>query len=114
LQSVCSAAAPYGIVIGGPDALPDSGALRKHVYPLLTAQKNTMLFIAAQNDSFRHKHAQGRGGDSFWTPQEIFQFARDDLRVRYLFWNRVVHPKPAGSYDIGDAYPVIAANPHFN
>lgn len=114
LQSVCSAAAGYDIVIGGPDALPDSAALRKHVYPLLTAQKNMTLFIAAQNDSFRHKHEHGHGGNLFWTPQEIFEFARDDLRVRYLFWNRVVHAKPAGSYDIGAAYPVMAANPHFN
>jgi hypothetical protein len=114
LHSVCSAAAAYGVVLGGPDALPDSAALRRHVYPLMSKRNNVTLFIAAQNESFRHPHMRGDGATRYWTPQEIFVFARDELHVQYLFWNRVTHAKPAGSYDIDDAYPVMAAQPRFN
>jgi hypothetical protein len=115
LQSVCAAGARDGIALGGPDVLPDSATLQQLVYPLLQRQRHTtVLFTSAQNESFRHKHAASEGTGTYWTPLEIFEFARDELGVQYLFWNDVQRPRPAGSYGIDDAYPVIAANPHLN
>ncbi len=115
LQSVCAAAALEGIALGGPDVLPDSDKLRKHVYPLLQSQRHAaLLFTSAQNNSYRHKRKLSAGAGRYWTPLEIFEFARDDLGVQYLFWNDVRQPRPADSYGVDDAYPVIAANPRFN
>ncbi|MEQ8205646.1 MAG: hypothetical protein RIA65_05680 [Woeseia sp.] len=115
LQSVSAAAARDGIVLGGPDALPDSDKLEKHVYPLLHRQRDsTLLFTSAQNDSFRHKRKRSSGGREYWSPLEIFEFSRDELGVQYLFWNDVRRPRPEKSYGIADAYPVMAAYPRFN
>lgn len=115
LQAVSLAATGYGIALGGPDVLPDSASLQKHVYPLLESQRDSaVLFTSAQNDSFRHEHVGSTGASKYWTPLEIFEFARDRLGVQYLFWNDVQNPRPTDSYGIADAYPVIAANPNFN
>lgn len=122
LPSVLAQLGDCEVVVGGPDVLPDSVPLRRHVYPLLQqAQPHWTLFTSAQYDSFRHERASTQAGASsaagptvYWTPEEIFAFARDELGVRYLFWNRVTFANPAGSFDIHDAYPVIAAHPRFN
>jgi hypothetical protein len=115
LPSVAAAAARDGIALGGPDVLPDSEPLVRLVYPVLEEQRGTaLLFTSAQNDSFRHAHSGPQGDTKYWTPVEIFEFARDRLGVQYLFWNDVQSPNPPDSYSIEDAYPVIAANPHFN
>lgn len=116
LPSVLDQPGVCDVVVGGPDVLPESVPLNRHVYPLLQAQQHRTLFTSAQNDSFRHPRA-GAPGDAatvYWTPAEIFAFARDELQVQYLFWNRVVPPRPADSFGIDDAYPVIAAHPRFN
>lgn len=115
LSSVCESAARDAIAIGGPDVLPDSEKLRKHVYPHLRKQRgSTILFTSAQYDSFRHKRRKSSGTGKYWSPLEIFEFARDQLGVQYLFWNDVQRPRPADSYGIADALPVIAAHPAFN
>lgn len=114
LRSVLAAVEPYEIVVGGPDVLPDSAPLQKHVYPLMKEHQRLMLFISAQNNSFRHRHSRLDAATRYWTPQEIFEFARDELGAQYLFWNRVTVARPADSYDINDAYPVIASHSTFN
>ena len=115
LQSVCAAGARDGIVLGGPDVLPESAPLRKHVYPLLKGQRSSaVLFTSAQYDSYRHRHSGSKAATKYWTPQEIFEYSRDQLGVRYLFWTDMQHRRPADSYTIEDAYPVIAAHPQFN
>jgi hypothetical protein len=111
LGSVIEATAPWDILVGGPDVLPESVPLNRHVYPLLKANRDRTLFTSAQFDSFRHARSTGDGSVRYWTPHEIFDFARDELQVEYLFWNRVIQARPAGSHDIEDAYPVIAAHP---
>jgi hypothetical protein len=41
---------------------------------------------------------------------ELFWWARTQLYVDYVFWNRKISPSPQGSYTWGDALPVINAN----
>ncbi|MEZ4225220.1 MAG: hypothetical protein R3B13_29990 [Polyangiaceae bacterium] len=112
LADVASAVAPLGVTMGGPDILPESASLNKHVYPLYSQFAGKMnLFCSAQFDSYEHvKSATGK----FYTPTEIFQFARDDLHVRYVLWNRKTWTTPANSYNWYDAVPVMAQNPTFN
>jgi hypothetical protein len=112
LYDVAEAVAPHHVAVGGPDVLPDSSPLQKFVYPLLRAQsEDVIVFNSAQNDSYRHDHVDNTAVTKYWTPLEIFDYARDDLRVRYLFWNRVTKPDPADSYTIEDAYPLMAGEP---
>jgi hypothetical protein len=112
LGVVAAAVTPYGVAVGGPDVLPDRVSLQRHVYPFLRELgSDVIVFNSAQNDSFSHVHQKDPAATRYWTPTEILAYARDNLKVRYLFWNRVPNPKPADSYDIEDAYPAMLANP---
>jgi hypothetical protein len=115
IADIARAVAPYHIAMGGPDILPDDRALRKHVYPFYQEFQNDMLlFCSMQYNSFAHrKHGHG-GKGKYWTLEELFDFARDELHVQYVFWNRKNWKKPADSYDWSDALPVIKNNPVFN
>lgn len=99
------------IIVGGPDVLPERQALKRHTYPLYRQFRGQVTFFnSMQFDSFAHKHsARGPGSAKrYWTLVELTEFARDELGVSYLFWNRKTWRKPAGSYAIEDAYPVFA------
>jgi hypothetical protein len=111
IASVASAVAPLGVNMGGPDILPESTSLVNNVYPFYDQFAGKMtLFCSAQFDSYQHvKSSTG----AYYTPLEIFQFARDDLHVSYVFWNHKTWDSPAGSYNWLDALPVIAKNPTF-
>lgn len=111
LAEVAEAVAPLGVAVGGPDVLPDRDSLERHVYPFLKAQPDDVLiFNSVQNDSYHHLHDEP-AATKYWTPKELLEFARDELDVEYLFWNRVPNARPEDAYDIEDAYPVMAANP---
>ena len=114
LEDVAVAVAAKGVAMGGPDVLPDTDSLKSRVYPLYDrfAEKMT-LFGSMQFDSYAHPHASP-AGTRYWTMQEMFEFARDELHVTYLFWNLKTWRKPKDSYDWSDAAPVIGANPSFN
>lgn len=119
-RDVAAAVAPLGVIMGGPDILPEDEALRLRAYPLYAFPQadglggfagQMTLFCSAQNESFEHlKSATGM----MYTPQEIFEFARDTLHVKYVFWNHKTWRKRAGAHVWTDALPVIAANPSFN
>ena len=115
LRAVAFAVAPAGVAVGGPDVLPDSDPLARLVYPYYDEFEGSMtLFNSMQYNSYNHAHLDTSYPTVYWTMDELFQFARDDLHVHYLFWNRKVQAAPANSYMWIDALPTIASNPVFN
>ena len=116
IAKVAEAVAPAGVIMGGPDILPDDHAIKTHAYPFYEQFNGKMkLFCSAQNHSYYHKHQDTSYPTEFWTPKELFIFARDQLHVNYVFWNHNTWLSgPAGSYRWKDALPVIEANPVFN
>jgi len=116
LNEVADAIAGDGMVMGGPDILPDNRSLRKSTYPLYTAFNGRMkLFNSMQHDSYAHIKTTVPGDSvQYWTMEQLFEFARDTLHVNYIFWNHKTWRKPADSYDWSDAVPVIEANADFN
>jgi hypothetical protein len=115
LDDVANAVQSLGVVLGGPDALPDDPPLIQFVYPRYDLFQGKMpLFIQVEPAVYRHEHVDGSYPTKYWTMQEIFEFARDDLHSNYMFWSRVVIPNPPDSYTWLDALPVIEANPVIN
>jgi hypothetical protein len=112
LGNVAEAVADHDIAMGGPDILPDSWPLNFHTYPLYERFKGRMtLFNSVQYDSYKHEHLAAGAATRYWTPEELFVFARDHLHVDYIFWTRKPRKDPPDSYSWQDALPVIAANP---
>jgi hypothetical protein len=101
------------VVIGGPDVLPNNASLKRHTYPIYRSLAGrTTLFNSMQNDSYAHR----RGGDDngeYWTLDELFLFARDELHVSYLFWNRKDWRRAGEPFDWDDAKQVIARHAGF-
>jgi hypothetical protein len=115
IADVALAVAPHGVVVGGPDALPDDGSLVRQAYPFYDQFNGKMpLFCSMQFNSYRHLHEDASYPTKYWTMGEMFRFMRDDLHVNYMFWTRKTRSWPAGSYDWTDALPVIGSNPAFN
>ena len=114
LGDVAAAVASKGVVMGGPDVMPDEHALQEHTYPFYREFAGKMpLFGQVEPICYHHRHADTTKG-AYWSPAELFRYARDNLDVNYMFW--VNYPKAAywNSYDYYDALPVIANNPQFN
>lgn len=110
IGDIAEAVLAHGVAMGGPDILPDSWPLGLHSYPYYTRFKDRMtLFGAVQYDSYAHRHADESLG-KYWTMDELFAFARDELHVDYVFWTRKPKSDPADSYNWTHALPVIAAN----
>lgn len=104
-----------GVVMGGPDILPDNRALQKRVYPYYDEFRGRLkLFNSMQHNSYRHRHGGNDSAGSYWSMDELFQFARNKLHVDYLFWD--YHPQrvPPDSHNWDDALEVIARNPTFS
>ena len=115
IVDIARAVGPLGVGMGGPDVLPDDYALDRHTYPLFQELEGEILmFNSLQYNSYNHVHKDTSYGTKYWTLNQLFGFARDQLHVRYLFWNRKVQAQPSDSYDWLDALEVIAANPTFN
>jgi hypothetical protein len=116
-----------GVVMGGPDILPDNGALERRVYPFYDEFRGQLkLFGSMQHDSYRHPHGggkvKGKGGGQggtqagagpagYWSMEDLFAFARDHLHVNYIFWEYRTRPQPPDSHDWSDARAVIARHP---
>jgi len=116
LDQIANTMASKGIALGGPDVLPDSWDLKTVVYPRYARFKNRMpLFNSIQYDSYAHMHKDTSYPSKYWTPKELFVYARDQLHVDYLFWHkkREVDKGDYGSYTWTDALPVIRSNPAF-
>lgn len=132
IEEVCDALKVYGngnsgINHGGPDILPDNASIAARVYPRFGDPPDgsfgeLKLFCAAQFDSYAHTHATNAPPDNrvpgqtwtsgtLWNMEDIFLYARDQLRVNHVMWEndttgtQVFDP---------DARLVIEANPVFN
>jgi hypothetical protein len=102
-----------GVVMGGPDILPDNPALTRRTYPLYQRFSPRMkLFGSMQPDSYRHPRKDA-AADDFWTMEELFVFARDQLHVDYVFWEYRSRRQPANARDWAEAREVIARHPSF-
>ena len=114
ISEVAEAVAQVGVSMGGPDVLPENKSLNRVAYPYYEQFKDKMtLFGSMQNDSFAELRA-GRANE-YWSMTDMFQFARDKLHVKYIFWNRKRFVGAAqGSNTWLDALPVIEKNPKFN
>lgn len=115
LADIATAVAHHGVVMGGPDVLPDDSLLANMVYPLYSQFKGKIkLFCSVQFDSYRHLHADPTATTKYWTPNELLRFSRDKLHVNYLIWNRTTRPIPRDSYHWPNAVPIIVENPVVN
>lgn len=114
IGQVLNAVAPLKIAMGGPDVLPDSWQLNYHSYPFYKQFKGRLtLFGSMQYDSYKHLHATKGYSSKYWTPAELFRWARNNLHVNYVFWTRKPKPEPGDSYSWQDALPVIRNNANF-
>ena len=117
---------PLGVIMGGPDILPENEALLRRTYAYYDEfnAKGMKLFCSAQNDSYRHMH-EGNTKLPFYTPKQIIDFAKNELHVNYIWWNYKtwIDPGvlnkdgviiPPGEYVWDDAVPVIKTNPVIN
>jgi hypothetical protein len=104
-----------GVIMGGPDILPDDEPLQRLTYPIYDDFAGRMkLFNSIQYNSYAHPHADRSAATKYWTMQELYRFARDELHVSYIFWNRKTWKEPTDSYDWQDALPVISQHPRIN
>lgn len=73
------------IIMGGPDIVPNRASLTKVFYPLFDTWKNQYrTFCSNQNDSFQ---ALKNDGVTYYTMDEMWQFAKDDLSCEMVFTN---------------------------
>jgi hypothetical protein len=116
IAEIASTLVGTGVVMGGPDVLPDNPALARRVYPLYDKFRGRLkLFNSMQHNSYRHQRAKPGGSeDSYWSMEDLFVFARDELHVDYVFWEYRTWRKPADSHDWVDARQVIARHPTFS
>lgn len=112
---IANTVASKGVVMGGPDVLPDDQTLRKMTYPFYDQFRYKMpLFGQVEGECYEALHTTCCYPTKFWTMPELFRYARDRLHVDYMFWVRVTIPTHWNSYDWTDALPVIQNNPTFN
>ena len=115
IAEIAENVAGTGVVMGGPDILPDNPALTRRTYPLYDRFSRRMkLFGSMQHDSYRHpRAARTQGDDEYWSMEDLFVFARDELHVDYVFWEYRTRRQPANSRDWAEAREVIARHPDF-
>ncbi len=112
---IANAVAGKGVVMGGPDVLPDDKTLVNMVYPFYDQFRYKMpLFGQVEGECYAAPHTTCCYPTKYWTMPELFRYARDRLHVDYMFWVRVTIPSQWNSYDWTDALPVVANNPTFN
>ena len=110
-RAVNIVAAPLGVVMGGPDVLPDNDALTRMTYPFYEQFSGQMpMYGHISGACYRHLHADTSFPTKYWTMDELFNYASDDLHARYMFWVRITAPSPSDANDWEDALPVIANN----
>ena len=112
IASIANAVYSKGVIMGGPDVMPDDRALRERTYPFYGQFKDKMpLFGQVESICYAHLHQTSGYSTKYWTMPELFRYARDELHVDYMFWVRIPRPPASGAYDWTDAIPVIGNNP---
>ena len=114
IGTIAAATGPKGMVMAGPDVLPDKQSLVEMSYPFFTQFKDKMhMGIQVEDICYKHLHATSGYATKYWTPAELFRYARDRMHVDYMFWVRIPQSDYADSYDWYDALKVVQANPVF-
>lgn len=115
IGSIASAVAPIGVAMGGPDVWPDNPSLQSMAYPFYTQFYGKMpLFGQVESLCYSEPHMTGGYTTKYWTMPELFNFARVDMHVNYMFWVRVTQSSPSDAYTWANALPVMAANSSFS
>ena len=115
IADVATAVAPLGVFMGGPDVEPENPKLLNRVYPFYTQFQSKMtLFAQVEGTCYDQLHETSGYKTKYWTMTELFNFAKTQLHVHYMFWVHLPQPPVPGAYDWLDALPVIAANPTIN
>ena len=84
LRGVYEHADRIGAGVGGPDLLPHRWYQRQHSLPLIAQRApETVAGVAVQDGNLEDTNR--RTGERV-TVSELFEFARDDLRLDYIFW----------------------------
>ena len=84
LRAVYAHAESVGAGVGGPDLLPHARAQRNHSYPLIAARRPGIVAgIAVQDGNLTARNPQS---GSQVTVQELYRFAKDELRLDFIFW----------------------------
>ena len=84
LRSIYKSAEEIGIGVGGPDLLPYRKGQMNHSYQLISQYNDTIpTGIAVQWGNYEHVNPKT---DKQITIPELLEFARDYLRVSYIFW----------------------------
>lgn len=84
LKSIYAYAAEIGVAVGGPDLMPYRRGQLHHSYPLISSRPDPQIAgVAVQWGNYDQKvPATGK----VISISELHAFARDDLRLNYLFW----------------------------
>jgi hypothetical protein len=84
LRSVYERARALKVGVGGPDLLPYKPGQMNHAYPLIRASQGRIpTGIAVQDGNYEAKNP--KTGKPM-TIAELLGFARDNLKVDYIFW----------------------------
>ena len=114
IGSIANAVASKGVILGGPDVMPDNSALVTRTYPFYTQFDGRMhKFTQVEPMCYEALHETSGYRTKYWTMAELFKYARDNLNVNYMFWVRMPNAESADSYDWHDALPVISTNRTF-
>jgi hypothetical protein len=82
IGSVAAALGPRGLVMAGPDVLPDRKQLVEKSYPFFRQFKDRMhLGIQVEGICYRALHETAGYKTKYWTPAELFRYSRDKLHV---------------------------------
>ncbi len=86
LRAVYAYAESIGVGVGGPDLLPYRKGQQNHSYPLIAARgPNILAGVAVQDGNLEDKNPAT--GERV-TVAELYRFAKDRLRLDYIFWGR--------------------------
>ena len=121
LRQIADTFTGSNVVMGGPDILPYRRWLR-HTYKIYPEYKDKLtLFCSAQDDSFKHHKNDIRYSDKrpvheegYLSMDDIFLYARDQMHVKYLFWNYYYEGEENGERSFDDAIKTIRKYPTFN
>ena len=85
LQRVYEAARRLKVGLGGPDLLPHRKGQLSHAYPRIAESHGVVpTGVAVQEGNYQHQHPKtGRR----LTVSELHGFARDTVKVDYIFWS---------------------------
>jgi hypothetical protein len=115
LADIASAVSNTGVVMGGPDVMPDNWPLQYHTYPLYREFAGKLpLFGQIEPICYAHEHSGNGYPTKYWTMTELFFYARNNLHTDYLFWVPLPKGKFYNSYDFNDALPVISRYADFS